>query len=111
MQVLRVYSFSTFSLPTACPPCSCSLAFRHQVRRLTSRISSESYPGTQECIANCHGAGAFTWVRHAIHPRSVSVLTDTSSPHECDASLATVGALSEGSVRVVTFPHIFVGYR
>jgi len=78
MQVLRVYSFSTFSLPPAFPPCYCSLAFRHQVRRLTSRISSESYPGTQECIANCHGAGAFTWVRHAIHPSpvSVSVLTD-----------------------------------
>jgi len=56
---------------------------------------------------------AFTWVRHTIHPSpvSVSVLTDTSSPHGCDASLATVGSLSEGSVRVVTFPHIFVGYR
>src|SRR5882724_11394551 len=31
---------------------------------------------------------AFTWVRHTIHPRPVSVvvLTDTSSPHGCDAS-------------------------
>jgi hypothetical protein len=48
---------------------------------------------------------AFTWVRPTIHPSpvSVSVLTDTSSPHGCDASLTTVGALSEGSVRVVTF--------
>ena len=56
---------------------------------------------------------AFTWVRHTIHPRPVSVvvLTDTSSPHGCDASLVTVGSLSEGSVRVVAFPHIFVGYR
>src|SRR5499427_6467599 len=56
---------------------------------------------------------AFTWVRRAIHPSpvSVSVLTDTSSPHGCDASLATVGSLSEGSVRVVTSSHIFVGYR
>src|SRR5712664_3568905 len=55
---------------------------------------------------------AFTWVRHTIHPSPVSVvvLTDTSAPHGCDASLATVGSLSEGSVRVVTFPHIFVGY-
>src|SRR5467141_5458549 len=55
---------------------------------------------------------AFTWVRHTIHPSpvSVSVLTDTSAPHGCDASLATVGSLSEGSVRVVTFTHIFVGY-
>jgi hypothetical protein len=56
---------------------------------------------------------AFTWVRHTIHPRpvSVSVLTDTSAPRGCDASLMTVGSLSEGSVRVVAFPHIFVGYR
>ena len=56
---------------------------------------------------------AFTWVRPTIHPRPVSVvvLTDTSSPHGGDASLATVGALSEGAVRVVTFSHIFVGYR
>ena len=56
---------------------------------------------------------AFTWVRHTIHPSPVSVLvlTDTSSPHGFDASLMTVGSLSEGSVRVVAFPHIFVGYR
>ena len=56
---------------------------------------------------------AFTWVRHTIHPSPVSVvvLTDTSAPHGCDASRVTVGSLSEGSVRVVTFPHIFVGYR
>src|SRR5262249_30736122 len=56
---------------------------------------------------------AFTWVRPTIHPSpiSVSVLTDTSSPHGCDASLTTVGSLSAGSVRVVAFPHIFVGYR
>jgi hypothetical protein len=56
---------------------------------------------------------AFTWVRPTIHPRPVSVLvlTDTSAPRGFDASLMTVGSLSEGSVRVVTFPHIFVGYR
>src|SRR2546422_635582 len=56
MQVLRVCAFCAFSAPPAFPPCSCSLAFRHQVRRLTFRISSESYPGSQECVANCHGA-------------------------------------------------------
>src|SRR5712691_11600572 len=56
MQVLRVCAFCAFSAPPALPPCSGSLAFRHQVRRLTSRISSESYPGSQECVANCHGA-------------------------------------------------------
>ena len=56
---------------------------------------------------------AFTWVRPTIHPSPVSVmvLTDTSSPHGFDASLLAVGSLSEGSVRVVAFPHIFVGYR
>src|SRR5713101_4249422 len=56
MQVLRVCAFCAFSAPPAFPPCSCPLAFRHPVRRLTSRISSESYPGSQECVANCHGA-------------------------------------------------------
>src|SRR5712692_4362821 len=56
---------------------------------------------------------AFTWVRHTIHPSPVSVmvLTDTSSPHGCDASRLAVGPLSGGSVRVVTFPHISIGYR
>ena len=57
MQVLRVCSFSAFSLPPALPPCYCPLAFRRQVRRLTSRISSESYPGAQEDVVSCHGAG------------------------------------------------------
>jgi hypothetical protein len=56
MQVLRVYSFSAFSLSPALPPCCCPLAFQPQVRRLTSRISSESYPGDQEGVVNCHGA-------------------------------------------------------
>src|SRR5712691_10147590 len=71
MQVLRVCAFCAFSAPPAFLPCSCSLAFRHQVRRLTSRISSESYPGSQECVANCHGAAEpsyQTWPRHPCHP-------------------------------------------
>src|SRR4030095_10686829 len=38
-------------------PCSCPLAFQRQVRRLTSRMSSESYPGYPECVVSCHGAG------------------------------------------------------
>ena len=56
---------------------------------------------------------AFTWVRHTIHPSPiyVVVLTETSAPHGFDASLLTVGPLSGGTVRVVTFPHISVGYR
>ena len=59
MQVWRVGAFCAFSAPPAFPPCSCSLAFRHQVRRLTSRMSSESYPGSPECVVSCHGAGRF----------------------------------------------------
>ena len=56
---------------------------------------------------------AFTYVCHTTHPSpiSISVLTDTSLPHGSDASRLTVGTLSEGSVQVVTFPHISVGYR
>src|SRR6266849_5667871 len=64
MQVLRVCAFCAFSSPPAFPPCSCSLAFRHQVRRLTSKISSESYPGSQECVANCHGAAGQSCAPH-----------------------------------------------
>src|SRR5215467_8681080 len=59
MQVLRVCSFSTFALPPAFPPCYCPLAFQRQVRRLTSRMSSESYPGYPECVVSCHGAERF----------------------------------------------------
>jgi hypothetical protein len=56
---------------------------------------------------------AFTSVCPTTHPSpiSVSVLTDTSLPYGSDASRVTVGTLSEGSVQVVTFLHIFVGYR
>ncbi len=68
MQVLRVCNFCAFSLPPAFPPCYCPLTFRHQVRWVTYRISSESYPGNQECVATCHGAGEFTSVHHTIHP-------------------------------------------
>src|SRR5215831_1627820 len=64
MQVLRVCAFCAFSSPPAFPPCSCSLAFRHQVRRLTFRISSESYPGSQECVANCHVAAGQSYAPH-----------------------------------------------
>jgi hypothetical protein len=54
-QVLRVCNFSAFSLPPAFPPCSCPLAFRHQVRRLTSGRSSD-FPST--CVAIQH---ALSW--------------------------------------------------
>src|SRR5712692_4932144 len=68
MQVLRVCNFCAFSLPPAFPPCYCPLTFRHQVRWVTYRISSESYPGNQECVATCHGAEEFTCVHHTAHP-------------------------------------------
>src|SRR5678816_1433692 len=68
MQVLRVCRFSTFSLPPAFPPCSCPLAFQHQVRRLTSRMSSESYPGYPECVVSCHGAGGLANSIGAFNP-------------------------------------------
>jgi hypothetical protein len=46
MQVLRVCAVCAFSAPPAFPPCSCPLAFQHQVRRPTSRISSKSFPAS-----------------------------------------------------------------
>jgi hypothetical protein len=38
------------------------------------------------------------------------VLADTSPPHGFDASLATVGTLSEGFARLVALPHYLLGY-
>jgi hypothetical protein len=46
----------------------------------------------------------------SIQPRLRLMLADTLSPHGSSASRKTVGTVSEGSVRVVTFPHILVGY-
>jgi hypothetical protein len=44
MQVLRVCAVCAFSSPPAFPPCSCPLHLSAPVRRLTSRISSQSLP-------------------------------------------------------------------
>jgi hypothetical protein len=46
----------------------------------------------------------------SIQPHLHLMLADTPSPHGSSASPKTVGTVSEGSVRVVTFPHILVGY-
>ena len=46
----------------------------------------------------------------SIQPRLRLMLADTPSPHGSGASWETVGTVSEGSVRVVTFPHLLVGY-
>jgi len=45
-----------------------------------------------------------------IQPRLRLMLADTPFSHSAGASQETVGTVSEGSVRVVTFPHILVGY-
>jgi hypothetical protein len=46
----------------------------------------------------------------SIQPHLRLMLADTPSPHGSSASRVTVGTVSAGSVRVVTFPHICVGY-
>ena len=46
----------------------------------------------------------------SIQPRLRLMLADAPMPHGFGASQMTVGTVSEGSVRVVTFPHILVGY-
>ena len=46
----------------------------------------------------------------SIQPRLRLMLADTPFPHGSGVSQETVGTMSEGSVRVVTFPHILVGY-
>src|SRR5262249_32352804 len=103
MQVLRVCRFSTFSLPPAFPPCCCPLAFRRQVRRLTSRMSSESYPGYPECVVSCHGAGRFA---NSITPLFGQFLTVGQPPrvaYEGVLSMACGPAVEErGSAWVLT---------
>src|SRR5205823_4788170 len=92
---------------------SCSLGFHGKGCCDPSTIGGYTLSFNRLYFFVLYSDRAFTWVRPAIHPSPVSVLmlTDTSSPHGCDASLTTVGSLSEGAVRVVAFPHIFVGYR
>ena len=46
----------------------------------------------------------------SIQPHLRLMLAETPSPHGSGASRVTVGTVSAGSVRVVTFPHICVGY-
>ena len=46
----------------------------------------------------------------SIQPRLRLMLAETRSPRGSGASQETVGTVSAGTVRVVTFPHICVGY-
>ena len=46
----------------------------------------------------------------SIQPLLRLMLAETPSPHGSSANRVTVGTVSAGSVRVVTFPHICVGY-
>jgi hypothetical protein len=107
-------SITTNGVGALCPPVACD-AHDKEARSPCTRYSAVLAQACQHLwLVFCDDVyRAFTGVRHAIHPSpvSVSVLTDTSSPHGCDASLVTVGALSAGAVQVVTFPHICVGYR
>src|SRR6266481_9921325 len=48
--IVRLFFASRFSAMLLSPKLS------HQVRQLTYRISSESYPGNQECVVNYYGA-------------------------------------------------------
>ena len=48
--IVRPFFASRFSAMLLSPKLS------HQVRQLTYRISSESYPGNQECVVNYYGA-------------------------------------------------------
>ena len=91
MQVLRVCRFSTFSLSPAFPPCYCPLAFQRQVRRLTYRISSESYPGIQGCVVSCHGADRFA------NSSPASSQSSNQGKMDIDLSYATIdGTLDLG---------------
>ena len=107
-------SVTTNGLGALCPPVAWD-AHDKEARTPCTRYSAVLAQACQHLwLVFCDDVyRAFTWVRHTIHPSPVSVLvlTDTSAPRGFDASLMTVGSLSEGSVRVVAFPHIFVGYR
>jgi hypothetical protein len=46
----------------------------------------------------------------SIQPPLRLMLAETPFPHGSGVSRETVGTVSEGSVRVVTFPYILVGY-
>ena len=46
----------------------------------------------------------------SIPPHLRLMLAETPLPHGSGVSRVTVGTVSEGSVRGVTFPHILVGY-
>jgi hypothetical protein len=46
----------------------------------------------------------------SIQPLLRLMLADTPSPHGSGANRVTVGTVSAGAVRGVTFPHICVGY-
>ena len=99
MQVLRVCRFSTFALPPALPPCCCPLAFQHQVRRLASRMSSESYPGYPECVVSCHGADRLT---NSIRP----FLRQAGDPCR-RGSLGVEQLIARICVRLAPLPQVF----
>src|SRR2546422_9518996 len=83
-QVLRVCNFSAFSLPPAFPPCSCPLAFRHQVRRLTSGRSSD-FPSTYVAIQH-----VLSWRNRSPSLGSPSIKLVWASPNSASSRFATL---------------------
>jgi hypothetical protein len=59
------------------------------VRRLTSRISSESYPGYPECVVSCHGAGRFANSIRSFFPTPLPV--DPRIDVSCTLTMGTPG--------------------
>src|SRR2546425_835222 len=92
-------------------------------------VGSEYEPARSDSVTECEpGKGdvckpACGYLRAATFSKSSPVFTippiqpplrlmlaETPSPHGSGASRVTVGTMSAGSVRVVTLPHICVGY-
>ena len=68
-------------------------------------LSIFGLPEVTTCSKSSHG-----FTIPPIQPLLHLMLADTPSPHGAGASRVTVGTVSAGSVQVVAFPHICVGY-
>jgi hypothetical protein len=75
---------------------------------------NEAVPATLPLVTAAFSLGliesSHVFTIPSIQPRLRLMLADTPLPHGSGASQETVGTVSAGSVRDVTFPHICVGY-
>ena len=75
---------------------------------------SEAVPATLPLVTASFSLGliesSHVFTIPSIQPRLRLMLADTPFPRGSSASRVTVGTVSAGAVRVVTFPHICVGY-